>query len=531
MGKQSKAAKRKMQQRILEGVEVRIPRRGIPPVRVRAFLGPTNSGKTYQALQQLAQTGRGVYAAPLRMLAREAYQKLSQELGEEMVGLRTGEEQINRHAPIICATTEMAPMDGDMLVLDETHWAADRHRGSAWTRLLLGAQYREMILLGSADVLPLLDSCFGEDLELEVFDRLGPLEWAGSVRLDELQPGDALVAYSRRTVLHLAGLVAEAHGLQRLAVLYGAMPLSSRLRELERVREGKADLVVCTDVIGHGLNLPIRRMIFAETSKWDGSSRRDLLPWEAAQVAGRAGRYGQHAGGLVSVLGGEAWYEPKASVAQSGLHPKKLVRQDPPLRAFQMVHRGRLRPRLEDLGGVRGDRLIQALAQWYKKAHRELAPYPWVDIEEPDLLTERLSLVSQALAGRINQVPAAWIWELAQSPVDPEEQGGPRLLMQMARGLVGRGSFEQWTEANPRFMDLEGAERIAAQAAALLWYANRFGEAAGLKSDRIAAIEEAAALRVSELLPRAIGQGRGHCDQCGKPCPPWYDLCYSCAGG
>jgi ATP-dependent RNA helicase SUPV3L1/SUV3 len=528
VGKQSKAAKRKQRQQILENVEVRVPKRGIPPLRVRAFLGPTNSGKTYQALRQLVEAGRGTYAAPLRMLAREAFEKLSEELGDK-VGLRTGEEQINPGAPIICATTEMAPMDGDMLVLDETHWAADSHRGSAWTRLLLGAQYKEMILLGSPDVLPLLQSCFGEDLEIESFQRLGKLEWAGEVSLHELRSGDALVAYSRKTVLHLASLVAENYGMKRVATLYGAMPLSSRIRELERVRSGEADLLVCTDVLGHGLNLPIRRMIFAETSKWDGYQRRDLLPWEAAQVAGRAGRYGQHNDGEVAVLSGAAWYEPKMSVARAGLRPKKIIHQDPLLYAFHPVSRGRLRPRLEDLGNVPSDRLGQAVWQWYKKARTELADFPWIDLEESDLLIERLSLVSQALGPRINEVAPKWLWELAQSPVDPSEPGQSKLLMQMTKMLIGKGDLDQWLCVHPEAMDLEGAERAAANAAVLLWFANRFGSVVDLRPEPIARLEERAANRVSELLPKAIQQGRGHCQNCGKNCPPWFDLCFDCA--
>ena len=528
MGKQSKAAKRREREKILGKVEVRVPKRGTKPLQVRAFLGPTNSGKTYHALEELKRHGRGVYAAPLRMLAREAYEKLSAELGDK-VGLRTGEEKINPRAPIICATTEMAPMDGEMLVLDETHWAADAHRGSAWTRLLLGAQYKEMILLGSPDVLPLLESCFGEDLELESFQRLGALNWAGAVNLHELRPGDALVAYSRKGVLHLASLVAGMYGLERIATLYGAMPLSSRIAELERVRAGEADILICTDVLGHGLNLPIRRMIFAETSKWDGYGRRDLLPWEAAQVAGRAGRYGQYKDGEVAVLAGEAWYEPKPSVARAGLKPKRLIHKDPELYAFHPVTKGRLRPLLEDLGGVPSDRLAQATWQWYKKAREELADLPWIDLEESDLLLERLNLASSALGSRINEVAPKWIWELAQSPIDPEEPGQSKMLVEMSKMLIDRGSLERWTAVHPESMDLEGAERAAANAATLLWYANRFSEVVDVRPEPIARLEERAAKRVSELLPKAIQQGRGHCQNCGKNCPPWFDLCYDCA--
>src|SRR3954453_13789829 len=120
---------------------VRLPQRTTEPQSVIAHLGPTNSGKTHDALRFLIDSGRGVYAAPLRMLAQEAHRRLAAELGEDGVGLVTGEERVNPSAPIICCTAEMAPMHGETLVLDEEQWAADEERGSAGTRLRLGGEY------------------------------------------------------------------------------------------------------------------------------------------------------------------------------------------------------------------------------------------------------------------------------------------------------------------------------------------------------------------------------------------------------
>src|SRR5947199_9748151 len=120
---------------------VRLPERRVEPETVIAHLGPTNSGKTHDALRFLVETGKGVYAAPLRMLAQEAHRRLSAELGEGRVGLVTGEERVNPDAPIVCCTAEMAPMHGQTLVLDEVQWAEDEGRGTAWTRLMLGGDY------------------------------------------------------------------------------------------------------------------------------------------------------------------------------------------------------------------------------------------------------------------------------------------------------------------------------------------------------------------------------------------------------
>src|SRR3954468_20310998 len=157
---------------------VRLPSRSREPQSVIAHLGPTNSGKTHDALRFLIESGRGVYAAPLRMLAQEAHRRLAAELGEEGVGLVTGEERINPDAPIICCTAEMAPMHGETLVLDEVQWAEDEERGSAWTLLMLGGDYRHILLLGAVEALPLVEEAFPE-VEVRFFERKSPLEWTG----------------------------------------------------------------------------------------------------------------------------------------------------------------------------------------------------------------------------------------------------------------------------------------------------------------------------------------------------------------
>ena len=144
------------QRKPISELTVRLPQRTTEPETVIAHLGPTNSGKTHDALRFLVENGRGVYAAPLRMLAQEAHRRLSSELGEDGVGLVTGEERVNAGAPIICCTAEMAPLRGETLVLDEVQWAEDEERGSAWTRLMLGGEYRHILLLGAVEALPLV---------------------------------------------------------------------------------------------------------------------------------------------------------------------------------------------------------------------------------------------------------------------------------------------------------------------------------------------------------------------------------------
>src|SRR5438552_14448214 len=304
-------------------IAIRLPSRRVDPTRVVAHLGPTNSGKTHAALEELVAAGRGVYAGPLRMLAQEAHRRLAARVGDDRVGLVTGEERINERAPILCCTVEMAPSNGDLLVLDEIQWADDDERGSAWTRLLLAGEYREILVLGALDALPLVYRAF-PDARLEVFERKLPLEFVGERTLRSLGRGTVVVAFSRRAVLALAGEVNRLHP-GRVAVLYGAMPLSSRREEIDRFLSGSADVCVATDVLGHGVNLPCETLLFAETTKFDGSERRNLYPWELAQIAGRAGRFGLVERGHVGVLAGIGWGAPDPRIVESSLAPHVLL--------------------------------------------------------------------------------------------------------------------------------------------------------------------------------------------------------------
>ena len=190
--------------------EIVLPFRRTEPETVVAHVGPTNSGKTHSALEFLADTGRGVFAAPLRMLAQEAHRRLAAQLGADRVGLVTGEERINERAPIICCTAEMAPLAGEVLVLDEVQWADDSERGSAWTRLLLAGEYRHILLLGAVEALPLVQNAFPQ-AEIRFFERKAPLDWTGPVSFQSLRPGTVVVAFSRRAVLALAGELNRRH--------------------------------------------------------------------------------------------------------------------------------------------------------------------------------------------------------------------------------------------------------------------------------------------------------------------------------
>src|SRR5437762_12127176 len=368
---------------------VRLPRRSSEPETAIAHLGPTSSGKTHDALRFLVDTGRGVYAAPLRMLAQEAHRRLTAELGDERVGLVTGEERLNADAPIVCCTAEMAPMRGETLVLDEVQWAEDGERGSAWTRLLLGGEYRHILLLGAVEALPLVRHAFPQ-AEIRFFERKAPLDWTGRRAITGLRPGTVVVAFSRRAVIGLAGELNQLHP-GAVACLYGAMPLASRREEIDRFIAGRAEVCAATDVLGHGVNLPCETLLFAETTKFDGKERRDLEPWEIAQIAGRAGRYGFHERGHVGVLTGLPWADPDPDLVRAALVPHIPI-ADGHL-GYRVVDSGRLRPQLSDLNVARVDELEPALHAWRHAALR----YWSVD----GVTIERAAALEEAAAARV----------------------------------------------------------------------------------------------------------------------------------
>ena len=509
-------------------IEISLPSRRIAPERVVAHLGPTNSGKTHAALEELATAGVGVYAGPLRMLAQEAHRRLGARLGAERVALVTGEERVNEGAPIVCSTVEMAPGRGELLVLDEVQWADDEERGSAWTRLLLAGEYRQILLLGALDALPLVERAFPQ-AELKVFGRKLPLEWVGERTLRSLKTGTVVVAFSRRAVLALAGEVNRLYP-GRVAVLYGAMPLASRREEIERFLSGAADVCVATDVLGHGVNLPCETLLFAETTKFDGQERRTLLPWELAQIAGRAGRFGLVERGHVGVLAGLVWGDPDPGVVESALEPH--VPLPGGHRGYRVVDEARIRPRLSDLSVEEPADLDAALVAWHRVAIREWAHESWLAVESLQPIRLRLDAVQRRLRDRGRRLSLGDTWTLVSAPVDED---GLELLANLALALAGdpvaRPQLNFLLDtARLRGASLEDAEQAGRAASILRWFALQYPGVGGVSIERAAALEEAAAERVVARLRLEVESPTiGRCRSCGRSCPPWFPLCDRCA--
>lgn len=273
-------------------------------------IGPTNSGKTFCSLERLKTARCGVYLGPLRLLALEVYEQMKKY--KVSCTMRTGQECIEEEeSKVTASTVEMADFDEnyDIAVIDEAQMVVDPDRGHSWTKAILGIRAGEIHICMSPAaehaVIHLIQLC-GDDFEIRRYERKTALicEDEPFVFPDDVQKGDALIVFSKKSVLDVAGRLEE----QKInaSVIYGSLPPEIRRRQMHQFNSGKTEVVVATDAIGMGLNLPVRRIVFLQAEKYDGVSRRPLLVSEIRQIAGRAGRFGIYDSGYVNAMGAEA---------------------------------------------------------------------------------------------------------------------------------------------------------------------------------------------------------------------------------
>ncbi len=266
-----------------------------PPQRVTAMLGPTNTGKTHYAIEKMLGHRTGVMGLPLRLLAREVYDKIVALRGPSVVALITGEEKIiPPRAQYWVATTEAMPLDigADFVCVDEIQLCADPDRGHVFTdRLLRARGLVETLFLGSdtmrGAILDLIPR-----VELLRRDRMSALSYTGQKNLARLPERTAIVCFSVDAVYAIAEVIRRTKG--GCAVVMGALSPRTRNAQVALYQNGEVDYLVATDAIGMGLNLDIKHIAFAATGKFDGRRMRALYPQELAQIAGRAGRHVQN---------------------------------------------------------------------------------------------------------------------------------------------------------------------------------------------------------------------------------------------
>ncbi|ERI89858.1 helicase protein [Clostridiales bacterium oral taxon 876 str. F0540] len=269
-------------------------------------LGETNTGKTYNAVQRLKNASNGVYLSPLRILALENYERLNRE--GTKCNLITGEEEvIIEEAMHTACTIEKLDIsqEYEVGIIDEIQMIDDDQRGAAWTRALLGLKCKEIHVCGAINtkelLIKILEDC-GEEYEVKEYKREIPLEVVyKSFTSKDIQPGDALVVFSKKKVLELAYFYSDL-GI-KASLIYGDLPPEVRRKQYEQFINNENTILITTDAVGMGVNLPIKRIVFMDIKKFDGTEVRYLKSQEVKQIAGRAGRKGIYDVGYVAGAG------------------------------------------------------------------------------------------------------------------------------------------------------------------------------------------------------------------------------------
>ncbi|MDB5684613.1 MAG: helicase protein, partial [Sphingomonas bacterium] len=294
--------------------------------RVVAVLGPTNTGKTHLAIERMCGHSSGMIGFPLRLLAREVYDRVVALKGKDSVALITGEEKIlPANARWFLCTAESMPLDRDFsfVALDEAQLGSDPNRGHVFTDRLLRARGRdETMILGSESLRPMLRALVPK-AEIVGRPRFSTLSYAGASKLSRLPPRSAIVAFSAEEVYAVAEMLRRLRG--GAAVVMGALSPRTRNSQVAMFQAGEVDYLVATDAIGMGLNMDVAHVAFASLRKFDGRRQRRLTVPEMAQIAGRAGRH-QRDGtfGSLAMDGGNAAFTEEEVEAIEAHHFQPL---------------------------------------------------------------------------------------------------------------------------------------------------------------------------------------------------------------
>ena len=460
-------------------------------------IGPTNSGKTHDAIAALKASRSGVYLGPLRLLALEMMERMNADGCP--CSLLTGEEFIDvPFAEHTASTIELCDFEKsyDIAVIDEAQMLADPYRGPHWMKAICLVDAREVHVCLAPEARLLMEKLMAElGAEYEVVEhhRLVPLEFAGVLRdVTQVEPGDALIAFSRRKVLHLAAIL-EKKGITS-SVIYGSLPPASRREEVRRFSEKETRVVVATDAIGMGISLPIKRIIFVETEKFDGKNVRPLNRTEIRQIAGRAGRFGQYDLGEVLTMDDP---ERISSALRGGIRPITKVTLGFPEEALDYDFP-----------------LADMLKQWDSLPGNDL--FARANMKEAELLLA-------ALGKTPKNVTKAYLYSLITCPVDTRSEK----LVDYWKECVER-ILEGTTPPKPYFPE-ETLEECEIQYHAYDIY-HQLMRRVGIEDDCMPE-KEALSEKINEFLKNEKGGFLGRCRICGKELPVQgrYTICDDCA--
>ena len=260
--------------------------------KIIALLGPTNTGKTHVAIQKMLEHDTGIFGLPLRLLAREVYEKCIEKVGIEKVALITGEEKIiPGTAQYFICTVESMPKDKevDFVAIDEIQMCADRERGHIFTQRMLEARGTKVTMFLGSQVMASIINDLINEVEFEKKERYSSLSYSGIKKISRLDRKVAIIAFSIEEVYAIAELVRRQKG--GAAVIMGSLSPKTRNSQVGLYQSGDVDYLIATDAIGMGLNMDINEIYFSNLKKFDGKKTRRLNLIEMSQIAGRAGRY------------------------------------------------------------------------------------------------------------------------------------------------------------------------------------------------------------------------------------------------
>ncbi len=498
------------------------------PIKVREgnipqivfHIGPTNSGKTYTALQYLKKAETGIYLAPLRLLAWEIFEKLNQE--GIPCSLVTGEEVILKpEAKFYSATVEMMPQKFlDVVVLDESQMATDEERGWAWTRVFNSVYTKELHICCAPEAERLLKNFVNrlgyQEIQTRHYERLLPLKVAEDPWNLERPPESTIfVVFSRLGALALKNFF-ENKGIAT-AIIYGALPPNVRRSQAERFLRGEAKICVATDAIGMGMNLPAKKVCFTALEKFDGHRHRSLRPLEVRQIAGRAGRFGLQDCGEVGAISKELLGELQKLMTAEDQFPQK-VRIAPTSIELEILD-GTLAKRLRMW--LKMDAIPEEYRQWIKACNLET----------------RLDLASQIPYEWEEKLGLLRCFTLINAPV--AEQGQPYWLNCVKN--IKSGEFLEPplfplrdTQMRGNVHELSLLEDYVKNTEIFLWLGNRTDELSHcvLAEDHqhVLEMKQMASIQIDAILQKKISGSIKVCRECRKELPPLYSygLCKAC---
>ena len=260
--------------------------------KITAVLGPTNTGKTHLAIDTMLSFDTGMIGFPLRLLAREVYDKIIKKISTDKVALITGEEKIiPSDAKYFLCTVESMPIDKhlDFVAVDEIQMCADHERGHIFTDRLLNMRGEKLTMLMGSNTIKTIISKLNGDIEFINRDRLSKLTYAGHKKISRINRKTAIIAFSSEEVYAIAELIRRQKG--GAAIVMGSLSPKTRNAQVELYQSGDVDFLVATDAIGMGINMDLDYVFFSNLKKFDGKKLRKLNLSEIGQIAGRAGRY------------------------------------------------------------------------------------------------------------------------------------------------------------------------------------------------------------------------------------------------